>query len=215
MDWADDVAYSVHDLEDGLHAGLITFKNLQSSAERAVVAQTTATTYCGDDVPLAELAEVLDALLALDFWPKEYDGGPDTLAALKNLTSELIGRFCIAAQQATLAAAPGPLTRYAADLIVPRRQRLECALLKGITAHYVMTRAGVAAAQARERELLTELAFAVERGAPRTLDPLLRPSWDSAVTDAARRRVVIDQVASLTDTSAIAWHHRLCAPGAS
>jgi dGTPase len=107
------------------------------------------------------------------------------------------------------------LTRYAADLIVPRRQRLECALLKGITAHYVMTRAGVVAAQARERELLTELAFAVERGAPQTLDPLLRPSWDAAKTDAARRRVVIDQVASLTDTSAIAWHHRLCAPGAS
>ena len=33
--------------------------------------------------------------------------------------------------------------------------------------------------------------------------------------DAARRRVVIDQIASLTDTSAIAWHHRLCVPGAS
>ena len=66
-----------------------------------------------------------------------------------------------------------------------------------------------------ERELLTELAHAIERGAPVTLDPLLRPSWDEAPTDAARRRVVIDQVASLTDTSAIAWHHRLCAPGAS
>jgi len=48
---------------------------------------------------------------------------------------------------------------------------------------------------------------------PNTLDPLLRPSWDAAGTDAARRRVVVDQVASLTDTSAIAWHHRLCAPG--
>jgi len=91
---------------------------------------------------------------------------------------------------------------------VPRQQRLECALLKGITAHYVMTRAGVVEAQARERELLAELAFAIERGAPRTLDPLLRPSWNAAETDAARRRVVIDQVASLTDTSAIAWHHR-------
>ena len=232
MDWADDVAYSVHDLEDGFHAGLITFENLKSPAERSLVSRTTATTYCDDGVSEAELTEILDALLALDVWPDSYDGGPAAAAALKNLTSELIGRFCVAAQQATIAAArltpssiaspsshTSPmghsLTRYAADLIVPRRQRLECALLKGITAHYVMTRAGVIAAQARERELLTELAHAIERGAPRTLDPLLRPAWDAAGTDAARRRVVIDQVASLTDTSAIAWHHRLCAPGAS
>jgi dGTPase len=212
MDWADDVAYSVHDLEDGFHAGLITFKNLNSSAERAVVSHTTATTYVGDDVSEAELAEVLDELLALNVWPASYDGGPGTVAALKNVTSELIGRFCVAAQEATRAAHPGPLTRYAADLIVPRRQRLECALLKGITAHYVMTRAGVIAAQARERELLAELAFAVERGAPSTLDPLLRPAWEAAADESARRRVIIDQIASLTDTSAIAWHHRLCAP---
>jgi dGTPase len=222
MDWADDVAYSVHDLEDGFHAGLITLKNLNSSAERAVVAQITAASYCDDDVSVAELSEVLESLLALELWPASYDGGPETVAALKNLTSELIGRFCLAAQQATLAAhcdapltRPDPLTRYAADLVVPRRQRLECALLKGITAHYVMARAGVVAAQARERELLAELADAIERGAPQTLDPLLRPSWDTAETAPARRRVVIDQVASLTDTSAIAWHHRLCGPGAS
>ena len=232
MDWADDVAYSVHDLEDGFHAGLITFENLKSPAERTQVSRTTATTYCDDGVSEAELTEILDALLAHQMWPDSYDGGPATAAALKNLTSELIGRFCVAAQQATITAArltpsstvspsshTSPighsLTRYAADLIVPRRQRLECALLKGITAYYVMTRAGVAAAQARERELLTELAHAIERGAPRTLDPLLRPAWDAAGTDAARRRVVIDQVASLTDTSAIAWHHRLCAPAAS
>jgi dGTPase len=215
MDWADDIAYSVHDLEDGLHAGLITFKNLNSLAERTVVSQTTATTYAGGDASVAELTEILDALLALDVWPDTYDGGPDTVAALKNLTSELIGRFCIAAQRATLEAHPRPLTRYAADLVVPRRQRLECALLKGITAHYVMTREGVAAAQARERELLAELTFAVEHGAPRTLDPLLRPAWHAADTDTQRRRVVIDQIASLTDTSAMAWHHRLCAPGVS
>jgi dGTPase len=233
MDWADDVAYSVHDMEDGFHAGLITFKNLKSETERAEVSRT-AIAYCPGGVTEAELTEILDALLALDIWPASYDGAPGTVAALKNLTSELIGRFCVAAQQATLAAAsesaPHPatatplshtspighsFTRYAADLVVPRRQRLECALLKAITARYVMNRAGVFAAQARERELLTELTYAVELGAPQTLDPLLRPSWDAAGTDAARRRVVIDQVASLTDTSAIAWHHRLCAPGAS
>jgi len=225
MDWADDVAYSVHDMEDGFHAGLITFKNLKSQTERAGVSRT-AIAYCPGGVTEAELTEILEALLALDIWPASYDGGPGTVAALKNLTSELIGRFCVAAQQATLypdLTSPfshtSPIghsfTRYAADLVVPRRQRLECALLKAITARYVMNRAGVVAAQARERELLTELTYAVERGAPQTLDPLLRPSWDAAGTDAARRRVVIDQVASLTDTSAIAWHHRLCVPGAS
>ena len=257
MDWADDVAYSVHDMEDGFHAGLITFKNLKSETERAEVSRT-AIAYCPGGVTETELTEILGALLALDIWPASYDGAPGTVAALKNLTSELIGRFCVSAQQATLAAAsesapypatataphpasnpnpnprprphPNPdlaspfshtspvghsFTRYAADLVVPRRQRLECALLKAITARYVMNRAGVVAAQARERELLTELTYAVERGAPQTLDPLLRPSWDAAGTDAARRRVVIDQVASLTDTSAIAWHHRLCVPGVS
>ena len=218
MDWADDIAYSVHDLEDGFHAGLITFKNLNSPAERAAVSQTTATTYCDPGVSADELTEILDELLALGVWPASYDGGPDTVAALKNLTSELIGRFCVAAQHATLGAHPdgaGHLTRYAADLVVPPRQRLECALLKGITAHYVMSRAGAAETQARERELLAELAHAVERGAPRTLDPLLRPAWHAADTDAGRRRVIIDQIASLTDTSAIAWHHRLCGPGES
>ena len=109
MDWADDVAYSVHDMEDGFHAGLITFKNLKSPTERAEVSRT-AIAYCPGEVTEAELTEILEALLALDIWPASYDGGPGTVAALKNLTSELIGRFCVAAQQATVTAAPHPTT---------------------------------------------------------------------------------------------------------
>ncbi|MBO0822087.1 MAG: deoxyguanosinetriphosphate triphosphohydrolase, partial [Nocardiopsaceae bacterium] len=85
----------------------------------------------------------------------------------------------------------------------------ECALLKAVSAHYVIFAESGAAAKARERELIAELAEAIWRGAPDTLDPLLRPSWETAPSDRERRRVVIDQVASLTDTSAIAWHTRL------
>ena len=55
-----------------------------------------------------------------------------------------------------------------------------------------------------------ELAAAVRIGAPGTLDPSLLPAFQAASTDAARLRVVVDQVASLTDTSAVAWHARLC-----
>jgi len=213
MDWADDIAYSVHDLEDGLQAGHITVRALHGGAERAAVAALARVRYLPPQaVTAGELEEVFAALLGLPFWPASFDGGPAALAALKHLTSELIGRFCGAAQEATLGAAGGrfPLTRYAAGLVVPRRQRLECALLKAVTAHFVMSRKGVAARQAAERELIAELAAAVRLGAPATLDPMLRPAYLAADSDQSRLRVVVDQIASLTDTSAIAWHDRLC-----
>ena len=228
MDWSDDVAYSVHDLEDGLQAGLITLGALRDPVEQKAVAALTAAEYCAPgSVTVDELGEIFADLLTLPCWPPDYDGGLASLAALKNLTSELIGRFCSSAQQATLAAATGPapgpatgqvtgpaagparLTRYAADLVVPRRQRLECALLKGVTAQYVMSRAGAAESQARERELIAELAAAVLAGAPAALDPVFRPAYAAAVSDQERLRVVVDQIASLTDISATAWHRRL------
>ncbi len=39
MDWADDVAYSVHDLEDALHSGYVTPTMLRDPAERLEVLQ--------------------------------------------------------------------------------------------------------------------------------------------------------------------------------
>jgi dGTPase len=213
MDWADDVAYSVHDLEDGLHAGVIQLDQLRDPAERAQVAEVTLATYCPPGLTTAaELGEVFAGLLELDVWPGRFDGGPAAAAAVKHLTSELIGRFCGAAEQATRPPGAPPVTRYAADLIVPRAARLECALLKGVTARYVMARRGPA--QAREREVIYELAGAVRDGAPGTLDPMFAAAFEAAGSDDARGRVVVDQLASLTDTSAISWHERLCA-GAS
>jgi dGTPase len=76
-----------------------------------------------------------------------------------------------------------------------------------------MRRDGAAASQAREREVLTELAAALAELAPVALDPMFRPDFESASSDASRLRVVVDQVASLTDTSALAWHAKLCEGG--
>jgi dGTPase len=73
-----------------------------------------------------------------------------------------------------------------------------------------MSRPGAATSQARERELIAELAAAVAASAPGTLEPALRPAYLAARSGTGRLRVVVDQIASLTDTSAIAWHSRLC-----
>ncbi|GAA3755567.1 dGTPase [Spinactinospora alkalitolerans] len=210
MDWSDDVAYSVHDLEDGLHAGLVRLEALRSRSERSQLCELAARVYA--DAEPAELEEVFDALVAEPYWPRRYDGDLRSLAALKNLTSELIGRFCRGAEQATRDAhGPAPLTRYAASLVVPRRRLLECALLKSVAAHYVMARSEAREYQARERALIAELVAAVRTGAPGTLDEPFRDDYERAADDAAALRVVIDQVASLTDTSAMARHRRLAA----
>ena len=207
MDWSDDVAYSVHDLEDALVAGHVDFARLADPAERRLVAVTAAKLYCAG-ADLGELEETFAALLAEPYWPDRYDGTPRSLAALKNLTSTLIGRFCLAAETATRDAYGGrPLTRYAAELIVPRRQRLENALLKGITAHYVWI--SHEEVRARQRTLITELAEMMLAGAPGTLDPGFREAFTDATGDAARLRAVIDQIASLTDLSAVARHRML------
>jgi dGTPase len=212
MDWADDVAYSVHDVEDGLQAGLISLKDLTDPSERARVCAVALTYYCKPswDVTTTELEAVFAEFMQLDCWQFSFDGGPASLAAAKNLTSELVGRLCQAAEDETRAVAgPAPLSRYAADLVVPRQQLLECALLKAVAAHYVMTRRDAMAEQAREREVITELALALARTAPAALDPVFQPAWDIAASDAERHRVIVDQIASLTDTSALAWHARL------
>ncbi|MFF0577435.1 deoxyguanosinetriphosphate triphosphohydrolase [Streptosporangium saharense] len=208
MDWADDVAYSVHDLEDALHSGAVMPQVLRDPAERGGICATTRAWYAPDAEP-AELEEVLGHLFARPLWPRHFDGTLTDLVATKALTSALIGHLCRAAQEATREAYGEAAGRHGASLVVPRRTRLECALLKGLTAHYVMTSDAHSANQARQRELIHDLAHLIMLGAPLTLEPALRPAFTRAETDAGRLRVVVDQIASLTDTSALTWHRRL------
>ncbi|MBF4163420.1 deoxyguanosinetriphosphate triphosphohydrolase [Nocardioides acrostichi] len=205
MDLADDVAYSVHDVEDGVVAGRIDLTALDTAA----VWDTVRAWYrpdASDDL----LDDVLSGLRSVESWPATpHDGSRRSLAALKNLTSDLIGRFCGAAQQATRASADGPIVRYRADLVVPESSRLEMAVLKGIAAHYVMQAEDRLRAMERQRELLTEVVEGLVGGAPDSLDRPFADDWREARDDAARLRVVIDQVASLTDASALARWERL------
>ncbi len=208
MDFADDVAYSVHDLEDGIVAGRIDLTALGDSELRARVGETVRDWY--DDGLTTDVLEAAFAGLTADpAWPTvPYDGTRRHLAALKNLTSSLISRFCDGVRDA-LRVHDDAGVRHGADVSVPEPVRVEIALLKGITATVVMRADDRVAALARQRELLHELVEALLRGAPRALDPAFAEDFTAASSDAARLRVVIDQVASLTDASAVDRHRLL------
>ena len=209
MDWADDVAYSVHDVEDGILAGRIDLAALADPAERAALVGLAARHFCPDPDGLAAAGEALLALPVVDA-VRGFVASTAPAAAhvsLKRLTSELVGRFVVAATDATRARnGDRPLRRYAADLVVPGWARAEVALLKAVALRYVMSDPRRLAMQARQRELLAELGTALLAGAPAALDPVLAEDWTAAPDDAARLRVVVDQVALLTDQQAVTRH---------
>lgn len=211
MDLADDVAYSVHDVEDGVVADRLDLATLhRDTAPVWATLRAWGLSAEPDDVLDAVLAD----LRAVGSWPSApYDGSRRSLAALKNLTSDLIGRFCGAVQQATFAAGDAVPVRYGADLVVPENTALEIAVLKGVAAHFVMGASDRLAAMARQRELLADLVAVLLGRGPDVLDRPFADDWREAADDAARLRVVLDQVASLTDASAVAWHARLCGDG--
>jgi dGTPase len=210
MDLADDVAYSVHDVEDAVVGGHLEPSRLADPDEVARVAAQTCAWY----LPQVEPGEVEDALGRLrgtPAWLDRFDGSHRSLAALKDMTSELIGRFSAAAERATRERyGPEPLRRYGADVVVPRPTLVEIGTLKGVAAVYVMTAEARQPLYAEQRDMLTELTAELVRRAPEGLEPSFASAWADADDDAARLRVVVDQVASLTDTSAVLRRDRLC-----
>ena len=206
MDLADDIAYCVHDVEDGVAAGQIDLRRVDVDA----VAEVVRDSYLPDTSD-ASVRAALSALTAVGTWPTEpFDGTRAALARLKNLTSDLIGRFCDGVRQETFAAATGPYIRYDGRVLVADQTLLEIETMKAIAAHYVMRTDGRRAVQSRQRELLHELADALWHR-PDQLERPFADDWATAGDDTQRRRVLIDQIASLTDPAALAWHARLSA----
>ena len=208
MDWADDVAYSVHDVEDGVGSGRIALSLLNDPDERSEVALAAAA-YSGESA--ADLESVLADLWAL---PAVAEGigvtGAQAGAALKSVTSELTGRFVTGAVAATRAeSGEGPLHRYDCDLHVPRVLRAEVALLKAVALRYVMADPSRRSIQTRQQEMLTELVQVMSDRGPDALDALFAQYYQDAADDDARLRVVLDQVSLLTDAQAVARHRRL------
>ena len=120
------------------------------------------------------------------------------------MTSQLIGRFAQSAEIETRKHyTQESLTRYSANLMVPRDQQAEVALLKAMTAHYIIFHEDSQNRYLRQQELLEELVESIlEIGKP-AIDLFFVNDWENAANDRERMRCVVDQVASLTDIGAI------------
>jgi dGTPase len=209
MDLSDDVAYSVHDFEDAIVGGYLDVPALGARVEHESLVDAMFE-WIGGEFSRDELIAAFDRLDNLADWITEWNGSRADLARLKNLTSQLIGRFAHAAIHATRHAHPrSSLIRFGADVVVPRETEAEIAVLKGIVAANVMSTNARQPVYAQQRVTLLELADALLASEDADLDPVFAGDWRAAADDRARKRVIVDQIASLTDQSATAWHARL------
>jgi len=206
MDWSDDCAYSVHDLEDAIFAGQVSVKNFNQDFSDLYPVMINE---YNSDATEQEALAAHQRLSALSAWPHYYDGSQRSLARLKDSTSQLIGRFVLAAEVETRRVhGAQPLSRYSADLEIPREQRIEVDFLKSIAGHYLINAAHSQDRYAKQQVIIGELVEMLLQY-PHELDSFFQKSWTEASDEIAKMRVIIDQVAALTDPGAYALHARL------
>jgi len=207
MDIADDIAYSVHDVEDAVvHNGVALSKLRDDGQAQAVAAHVREWYGRGDD---AAVLDSLERLRAQPWWMDAYDGSHRALAGLKDMTSQLIGQMVSSIADATRAEyGEGPFTRHAARLVIPDETAAEILLLKGVAVHFLMAPRERKPSYKAQRERLIDLVAALAARGADALEPHFAVSWSDCTDDAGRLRVAVDQVASLTDKSAYDWHHK-------
>lgn len=197
MDASDDIAYSVHDVEDGIVSGRITLKVLWDLVELASLAEKGVQAFGGTVDELLDAADNLRQLPTVSA-AADFDHSLRGFVTLKKLTSELVGRYVGAATTATLKQ-DGPLGRQYGRLILPTDAANEVRLLKTIAVLYVIDATDHKEHQRWQRDRIYRVHDFLMATEGAALEPMFQQWWNEAETPEDKHRVVIDQIASMTE----------------
>ena len=207
MDLADDIAYSVHDFEDAVVGGYVDVAKLQSRVGHDELVSTMLT-WVGPEFTRDELLAAFDRLDDLDTWLRSFDGSRADHARLKNLTSKLIGRFANASSRPHARDARGAARALRRHRRGAARGARRDRGAEGHRGELHPRRAAPADLREPARASCRSCATRCCGIGPSALDRAYADDWAAAPDDAARARVVVDQVSTLTDRGAFAWHER-------
>jgi dGTPase len=196
MDWADDTAYSLHDIVDGIKARFITPDSLRDWADR----QKDLTSF-----QLQTLDDLVDEIRSGGYEPR---------------TGIWIGQFIQACRLARSDSPVGELTnRHRFRLEVDQRLREVCSLHKRIAIDLIFKSPSLQQIEFKGGHILTELFSAYADhligSHSRSLRLLPEPicSWIEAATQPRQKqRLLCDHLSSLTDGQAIRAYKRLFEP---
>jgi len=208
MDWADEVAYSVHDLEDGIHAQMITSARLADASLKEMIIESIMPQF-----PRNVIDDTYEYLMNALRLMEELGDARHRAAARKQLTSQLIHRFVTSVKFRSIKAG-SEKGRYTVRITVARNEQGWAAVLKEIARRLIIHDQRVATLERRSRFVVRKLFEELMRPDAIDLYPEdFRGYFESALNDAARGRVACDYIAGMTDSYAEMMFQRLFSPG--
>lgn len=209
MDWADDIAYSVHDVEDFHRVGVIRWQEIFAAASRDSIVRAIVASWFGApgnalervDSALERLSEITIPFPAVTL--QRYDGSREQRRQVRNLTSLLIGRYIRAL---TLNEDPsGPA------VLINEESTDEVRVLKYIARTYVIGLPALHAQQFGQKKIIADL-FQIfcqqsKGGAAPFIPKRLRYIWE--IPDSSEARIAADCISCLTENEAYQLHRRL------
>lgn len=219
MDWADDITYSVHDLEDFYRARLIPLHILVSDKNErqrfyAAAAARLKTQEAMGDAGFEQHVKAFDPFLDSVPLSESYKGTQDQRSALRTFTAGLIGRYVKASTLVEESSIVG--------LEIPAGFKREVRMLKQLTRHYVIDNPALATQQYGQRRMIKDL-FAIYRevtgdeeywhvlpaSSREQVEVVFAEVTNARDRERALTRIVVDLIAGMTERHAVDMHHRL------
>jgi dGTPase len=220
MDWADDISYAVHDLEDFIRVGRIPIADLRTGSATVTefVDRASARLNRRRQLPPGAVSAAFERVRSLFLFPGPYTGDAQSRGGLHDLASGLIATYV------------NDVAILNRRLHVEPAHRLAVDILKELTWCYVIDHPGLATKQRGQQELVAFLfkrlvrwvgeAIAEPAELPRLPVPLQTYlntalqdegllEWANDDVELVATRAVVDYISSLTEGQAVELYHRL------
>jgi len=215
MDFADDIAYSIFDLEDFYKAGKVPLERLSSGTDLfysevdSFMQGAFARWNDNGDPPDNEEAYVRAFLEICNFFPaRPYSGTRVERAFLRDMTSVFVARYVGGIQMVS-----SPNKKQSSVAIAETHKR-EIRLLKELTWFYVINNPALATQQHGYRHVIEELFNAfLDAGLGGENLNLFPPGIKELLRDKPEKkivvRVVVDFIAMMSEQQALEMYRRL------
>ena len=216
MDFADDIAYAIHDVEDFYRTGLIPLDRLaRDDDEVERFFEGTFSNNGGGSIAFDRdeckdaFSDILKSAPIID----PYSGTREQRARLRSLTGGLIGRYINAIKLQVPSNSSDP--RVSTESWASK----ELFVFKQLTWHYVINNTALASQQFGQRRIISQLFEILYNASEKRQLDIFPPSSRERIEDLTASgqngakeemvRVVADLLAGLTEHQAISLYQRL------